>query len=290
MKKRVLLAVVVMVAAAVAVQAQDGELHGSIDVTYQSKYIWRGIDVFNDKSAFQGTVDLDLYGTGFGVSAQSHMANSGEAGPPIPGGSTFGMVNNERWDFTLYYQQRLFGDAPYAINHRIGYVYYTYPELDMRDFDLQELHSIFSFPNLLPIEGLVPTYVLVKLWPNSTNSWLGSPAHTLSGALGQRNGTASGFAHVFMLDYGIPMPSMLTSQPEQILRLHAEAIYNDGVHPAGANVDHDWSNAVFGIDTDIDLGNNMTLTPGLYHQVTLDKSINSDGDETWATLGLKYKF
>ena len=86
------------------------------------------------------------------------------------------------------------------------------------------------------------------------------------------------------------MPSMLPSQPEQVLRLHAEAIYNDGVHPAGANVDQDWSNAVFGIDTDIDLGNNMTLTPGLYHQVTMDKSINGDKDETWATLGLKYKF
>jgi hypothetical protein len=200
------------------------------------------------------------------------------------------MVNTERWDFNLYYQQRLFGDAAYAINHRVGWMYYTYPELDMRDMDLQELHSIFSFPNLLPVEGLVPTYVLVKLWPNSTNSWLGSPAHVLSGALGQRNGTASGWAHIFMLDYGIPMPGMFPSQPEQVLRLHSEVVFNDGVHPAGANVDHDWSNAVLGVDTDIDLGNNMTLTPGLYHQITMDDSINGDEDETWVTMGLKYKF
>ncbi len=285
MKKRMLLAVVVMLAAAGFVQAQDGELHGYIDLTYQSKYVWRGIDVFNDKSAFQPTVDLDLYGTGFGVNAQGHMANSGEAGPPLPDGGDLGMVNSERWDITLYYQQRLFGDAPYAINHRLGWVNYTYPELDSRDLDLQELHSIFSFPNLLPVEGLVPTYVLVKLWPNSTNSWLGSPTHALAA-----RGTASGWAHIFMLDYGIPMPSMLPSQPEQVLKLHAEAVYNDGVHPAGANVDQDWSNAVFGACTDIDLGNNMTLTPGVYHQVTMDKSINGDKDETWATLGLKYKF
>lgn len=279
MKKRVLLAVVVVATAAGFVQAQDG-LHGVIDLTYQSKYIWRGFDVYNDKSAFQPTVDLDLYGTGFGVSVQGHMANAAENGP---GG--LGTVNLERWDTTLYYSQRLFGDNWYAINNRVAWVYYTYPEQNSADFDLQELQSAFSFPNLLPIEGLVPTYVLVKLWPSSTNSRVGSPAHAVAA-----NGTASGFAHIFALDYAIPMPGMLPSQPEQVLRLHAEAVYNDGVHPLGGNVDQDWSNAVFGVDTDIDLGHSMTLTPGLYHQITMDDSVNADEDETWVTLSLKYKF
>lgn len=281
MNKRLLLAVIVMVATAGFVQAQDSELHGVIDLTYQSKYVWRGIDVYNDKSAFQPTVDLDLYGTGFGISVQGHMANSG-GGAPTGSPPTLGMVNSERWDTTLYYQQHLFGDESYAINHRLGWVYYTYPEQDTRDYDLQELHSIFSFPNLLPVEGLVPTYVLVKLYPTSHSSLIGAPSAV--------RGTSSGFAHIFMLDYGIPMPSMMPSQPEQILRIHTEAVYNDGVHPGGANVDQDWSNAVFGVDTDFDLGNNMTLTPGLYHQVTMDSSINGDKDETWATLSLKYKF
>ena len=275
MDKRVLLAVIVMVATAGFVQAQDSELHGVIDLTYQSKYVWRGFDIFGDKSAFQPTVDLDLYGTGFGVSAQGHMANSSEFEQSGPG------VAGKRWDYTLYYQQRLFGDESYAINHRLGWVYYNYPQTDEADYDLQELHSIFSFPNLLPVEGLVPTYILVKLYPHSADSLTGSAASP---------GTSSGWAHIFMLDYGIPMPAMMPSQPEQILRIHAEAVYNDGVHPGGGNADQDWSNAVFGIDTDFDLGNNMTLTPGLYHQVTMDKSVNSDKDETWGTLSLKYKF
>ena len=62
MKQRVLLAVVVVLAAGI-VQAQDAGLHGVLDLTYQSKYIWRGFDLFGDKSAIQPSIDLDLYGT-----------------------------------------------------------------------------------------------------------------------------------------------------------------------------------------------------------------------------------
>jgi hypothetical protein len=95
-----------------------------------------------------------------------------------------------------------------------------------------------------------------------------------------------------MLDYGLAVPGLTSETPEQILNLHTELIYNDGVDPRanGPGVDHDWSNIVFGISTDFDLGNNLTFTPGVYHQVTMDKSVNPDKDETWATLSMKYAF
>jgi len=88
-------------------------------------------------------------------------------------------------------------------------------------------------------------------------------------------------------------------EPEQVLRLHAEAVFNDGVDPRGIGVDHDWTNAVFGIATDFELAENVKLTPGLYYQVTMDESIQSgppgtgqdhDQDETWVTLGMSYSF
>ena len=85
MKQKVLLAAIVLLATTALVQAQ-GELHGSFDLTYQSKYLWRGIDVYGDKSAIQPTVMLDLYGTGFGVSVQGHRANAG------------GFETSERWE------------------------------------------------------------------------------------------------------------------------------------------------------------------------------------------------
>jgi hypothetical protein len=271
MKKGILLVAAILLSTVGFVQAQEGELHGVIDLTYQSKYIWRGFDIYGDKSAIQPAVDLDLYGSGFGISAVGHRANSS------------GFENTERWDYSLYYGNKLFEAESYTTDYRISWVYYNYPELSSHtsnSVDLQELNAVLSWPNILAVKGLVPSYVLVKLWPSNSNSIVGC-----RGA-----GTASGFAHIFMLDYGMPVEGLTPNVPEQILNLHAEAIYNDGVGPGGQNVDHDWSNAVFGVSTDFDLGDNLTFTPGLYHQVTMDKSVNNDKDETWVSLSMKYTF
>jgi len=284
MKQIVLLAAIVLMAATVPVQAQD-ELHGAVELTYQSKYLWRGIDVYGDKSAIQPSVILDLYGTGFGVSVMGHRANSS------------GYETTERWDYTLFYKNVLFGDESYATQYMLGWRYFHFPDAPLDgmpsgasgDIDLQEIHAVMSWPQILPVEGLVPTYVLVKLWPAESGSFVGSQAIALpSGAV--TSGTASGFAHIFMLDYSLPVEGFLPDVPEQVLRLHSEVVFNDGVDPRGIGVDHDWSNAVFGVATDFELAENVTLTPGIYHQVTMDKTINDDKDETWFTLGVKYAF
>jgi len=274
MKKEILIGVVILLAAVSTGYAQEGELHGSVDVTYQSKYLWRGIDVYDDKSAIQPSVMLDLYGTGFGVSLEGHRANSS------------GFESTERWDFTLFYKNALFADESYATQYMIGWRYFYFPDAPLGaapglSIDLQEIHAVLSWPQILQVEGLVPTYVLVKLWPSESDSFVGSKGPP---------GTASGFAHIFMLDYGLPLENLLPEVPEQVLRLHSEIVYNDGVDPRGIGVDHDWTNVVFGVATDFELAENVTLTPGIYYQVTMDKSINDDQDETWATVGVKYEF
>jgi len=271
MKQKVLLAAIVLLAATALVQAQD-ELHGSVEVTYLSKYIWRGIDIYGDKSAIQPSVNLDLYGTGFGISAMGHRANSSE------------YEDGERWDYTLFYKNAFFGGESYATQYMLGWVYYNFPDMKNDTADLQEIHAVLSWPEILPVEGLVPTYVLVKLWPSYSDSLCGSGSGTV--------GTASGFAHIFMLDYALPIEGFLPDVPEQVFRLHSEIVFNDGVdpRPMSTGVDHDWSNAVFGIATDFELTENVIVTPAVYHQVTMDKSVNDDQDETWATLGLKYVF
>ena len=76
MKKVILIAAVCLFAAAGLAQAEVGELHGVIDLTFQSKYIWRGFDVYGDKSAIQPSNDLDLFGSGFGLNITGHRANS----------------------------------------------------------------------------------------------------------------------------------------------------------------------------------------------------------------------
>jgi hypothetical protein len=267
MNKRILGIAVVLVAAGSLAQAQapDSDLHGYVDLTWSGKYVWRGFDIYNDKSAIHPSVDLNLFGTGLGVNVTGHRANAS------------GFEKGERWDYNLYYMNNLLDGN---VQYRLGYVYYNFPDRPSSEADLQELHAILSLPKICPV-GVVPSYVLVKLWPSKSGSLVGAP---------RSDGTASGFAHIFMLDYAWTVGGILPNTPEQVLNLHAEAVWNDGVGPGGQNVDHDWSNAVFGISTNVDLAQNVILTPGIYHQVTMDTSVNDDKDETWVSLGLKYQF
>jgi hypothetical protein len=277
-KKGILLVVVVFLGAVGLCQAATGELHGTIDATYTSKYIWRGFNVFGQQSAIHPGVDLDLYGTGFGVSALGHRANAS------------GYEMNERWDYSLYYGNKLWETECYATNYRLSYVYYNYPDRSSHStstvgatMDLQELNGAFTWPNLLGVKGLVPGYVLVKLWPSNSDSIVGHKSTS--------GGTASGFAHIFMLDYGWAMPAVVPNTAEQVLNLHGEAVYNDGVSPNCAkDVDHDWSHALFGVSTDFPVCKDLTFTPGVYYQVTMDHSVNNEKDITWARASLTYKF
>jgi len=274
MGRKSLVTAVFLLAMVGIVQAQNSELHGSVDLTYQSKYVWRGFDVYNDKSAVQPSLDLDLFGTGLGVNVMGHRANSS------------GYENAERWDYTLYYQNGLFQDEAYAMMYRLGWVYYNYPDLSSSQADLQEIHTVLSFPKLIPC-GIVPSYILVKLWPTSSGSLVAKNVDLTTGL--PSKGTASGWAHIFMLDYPLRVGGILPDTPEQVFNLHTELVFNDGVGPAGQDVDSDWSNLVFGVSTGIDLSKELVLTPGVYHQISMDSSVD-DQNETWATLSLTYKF
>ena len=276
-KQGILLAAVVLFCAMDFAQAQDSELHGSVDFTYQSKYVWRGFDIYNDKSAMQPSIDLDLFGTGLGVNVMGHRANSS------------GHENGERWDYTLYYQNGLFMEEDYALMYRLGWVNYNYPDQPtggknvpgLQNASVQEMHAVLSLPKICPT-GIVPSYVLVKLWPSESDSF--------SGAKSPLGGTASGWAHIFMLDYPLVVGGILPDTPEQVFNLHTEVVFNDGVGPAGQNVDQDWSNAVFGVSTGINLSDDLVLTPGVYYQITMEDTVNDDKDELWTTLSMTYKF
>jgi len=286
MERKILVTAVFLLAVVGIAQAQDSELHGSVDLTYQSKYVWRGFDVYGDKSAVQPSLDLDLFGTGLGVNVMGHRANSS------------GYENAERWDYTLYYQNGLFQDQAYAMMYRLGWVYYNYPDLRSSQADLQEMHTVLSFPKMIPC-GIVPSYVLVKLWPNSSGSLVaknfdlaGEPVYNPMAGMyvpPSSKGTASGWAHIFMLDYPLKVGGILPETPEQVFNLHTELVFNDGVGPAGQDVDSDWSNVVFGVSTGFKLSEELVLTPGVYHQISMEKTVD-DQNETWATLSLTYKF
>ncbi len=287
MKSRILTIAVIFLALgclsyAAEQQKPQPALHGWVDATFTSKYVWRGFTVYGEQSAIHPSIDLSLFDTGFGLNVTGHRANSS------------GYELGERWDYSLYYLGNLFKDESYQTIYRLAYVYYNFPDMrsyGRESFDLQELQAYLAWPNILNVKGLVPAYCLVKLWPSNSGSFVGANSKLLPQTpMGlESGGTASGFAHIFMLDYGLPVTCPITGV-ERTLNLHSEVVYNDGVGPDGANVDHDWSNAVFGVSTDVNLAENLVFTPGIFLQVTMDDSVNNNKDETWASLGMKYKF
>jgi hypothetical protein len=248
--------------------ASDGKLHATFAGTYLSKFIWRGFDLYNGHGAIQPSVDVDLWGTGFGISTYYSKPISGEP-------------SDEAWiPSTVYYHNGLFKDEIYAINYVFGFSYFNYPGTSWRNFDMYEAFGRFCFPKLFPF-GIVPSYTFVYDTPASSNSM-------------QVNG--AGFAHVFGLAYDWALPAILPDTTEQIIHLTWETVYNDGVGPGnpakpefGRKVDHDWSHQVFGISTDIPIVKNLFFVPAFYYQNSWDSSVNQQ-DETWVSLALKYSF
>lgn len=283
MKKGILLTAVVLLSTAGFAQAQD-ELSGTVDLTYLSKYIWRGFALYDNQSAIQPSIDLDLYGTGLGLNVLWSRANSS------------GFENTEWVNLTLSYSSSCFEYETYATDYTVGWMYYNYPDQPTggsnfltssarraQNSDLQEFFASFSWPEISP-EGVVPSYTIIKMWVSESDSEMNRYLRSLgSDGLG-------GYLHILGLSYDLPVEDLLPDFPEQILHLSAAMVYNDGVNAFRAyDVDHDWTHAVLGVSTDFDLGNDLTFTPGVYYQKAFEHT-NAFNDQTWCSLSVKYAF
>jgi hypothetical protein len=272
MKKGILLLAIVMSLTTVAAYAQDGELHGTIDLTYASRFIWRGYDATagghsGNHSAFQPSIDLDLFGTGFGLNVWSSRINKS------------GFENDEWLTFTPYYKGMAFADEAYATAYKVGYTYFSYPDESRQGSNpgngaAQEIFAGFAWPRLFGDSGLVPSYAAFAYWPSEDQA---------------ANRDNAGWAHVFALDYDVMVPSLLGDGGEQAIHLKAWTVYNDGVGPAGKAADHDFSHGTLGATTDFPLSDSVTFIPGIYYQSSWDDSINTS-DEYWWTFSVKYDF
>ena len=74
---------------------------------------------------------------------------------------------------------------------------------------------------------------------------------------------------------------------DQVVNLSVNAVYNAGTY--GKAVDHDWSHIVWGASTAIPVAQNLTFTPGIYYQTSMEDSVNKS-DEYWTSLSLTYTF
>ena len=253
MKKAILAAAAFLLSLGPAAFAQDKDLGITLDLTYTSKWLSKGIEAYGQQGGLFKTIDFDFWGTGFGTKVTHRSATSS------------GYVNAQRFDYRPYFKSILFEGTPHQMNYNISAGYENYARAGRSTSNTTwEWIFAFSWPNLLP-NKLVPSYIAHYEYPAGCN---------------QARRGVTGWVHRFILGYDLECEDLPSP-----LHLSSEVAYNDGL---GGRV-HDWSYATFGVSTKVDIAKNMAFVPGVYHQLSMDDSI-CKRDVTYAMLSLKYKF
>ena len=232
----------------------EKQLGVTFDLTYVSKWLSKGAEAYGSRGAFFETVDVDLYGSGFGVQVTHRSATAS------------GYVNGSRIDYRPYYKNKLFADSKYVMNYNISVGYEHYYKLKPANANTTwEWNFAFSWPKIIG-HGFTPKYVAFYEYPANGN---------------RKFRNKVGWAHLFEMGY-----DMKVEQLPKPLYLSAGIVYNDGL----GNVPSDWSYLTLGIGTSFNITENLSFHPSLFHQITLDRSICKHKDVTYCQLSMKYKF
>ncbi len=229
----------------------------TLDATWVSKYIWHGQDLYDDHAAFQPSINLDLFGTGFSANVWSSTACSS------------GFVRDAELDYSVAYSNILFGDSLFETDYEVGWVYYDYYNQSSENADSQEIDGSFSWPNILPL-GIVPHYTLSYLYCARGDQ---NPAALLK---------MEGFLHTFGATYDFNAPKI-----DLPLTFLWDISYNDG--QGGADFHHEWAYMTWGLSSYIKLGPDEGFTPAIYYQTSMDDSVNEE-DELWCSFSYTLKF
>ena len=267
MKRALVVAFLTLVVSAGAMAMDDLACLASnaditLDATYVTKYLWRGYDLYDDKAAFQPSINVDLNnGWYFGVWYS------------VAGAS--GAVDAEEFDYYVGYANSFCLAQQYQVDYSIDYLYYDYPDApSIRNHvsnDTQEVNIDLAMPNLFAC-GLTPRYEYAYLWAGR------------GGNMSSLGGDGHGFVHTIGLQYDLVTCGFLPCNDTQVFNITWDVVYNDGAY----NADHDWSHQTFGISTPIQVGCG-TLTPALYYQDSWDDSVNKE-EELYAGVSYTFNF
>lgn len=266
MKKMMLVALLLV--ASGAAWAAEGKLGTEVDLAWASKFIWRGLDVGDNKAAFQPSVNFDLWGSGFSTKVWgTWLGGPTNGGEPNPGEGQW-EAPTEKYEYSLTYANAFNKGDTMQVDYSLTYTYADYYTTSSEDFDYQDLAATIALPK---IHGcFVPHYTLAYSWsgrPGPTTGWL--------------NSGSEGFVHIVGTDYNFKVSDLP-------MTLSANAIFNDGTY--GEGVDHDWAAIVWGLSTSMKCPfTGAKVTPGIYYQTSMDDSVN-ENDELWTTLSYKFSF
>mgnify|MGYP006287485325 CR=1 FL=1 len=251
MKKGFLLGVICTLCFGAVVIAEEGELSASFDFSYHTRWLSKGALGYGQQGAFFKTVDVDLYGTGFGAKVTHRNATSS------------GYVDKQRFDYRPYYAGSFAEGTAHETHFNIsaGYEHYTDIDREMANTTWEWILAC-SWPNILP-GGVVPSYIAHYEYPAGSDTAFNH---------------ITGWVHRLRLSKQVVNPEL-----PKPLNLIGEVAYTDGLGGAA----HDWSYAMFGVNTRIDIRKNWYFVPGVYHQISMDDSVNKNDSLTYGIFSLK---
>lgn len=257
MKKMVVLMLCTMAASAVA-----QEWTTTVDLSYTSRYIWRGYDILDNAGAFQPSIDF-AHSSGLGASVWMSY--------PERGGWTNDLsdsrVNLTEYDYTVYYKGKALADNCWETNYKIGWRYYDYIDTYTKAMDKQEVFVEAEMPKLTG-NAVIPHVAVYQVWPSRSDSDIDD---------------ASGTIYVMGFNYLLPTEEQLPNLP---LTFSWDLVFNDGASYS----DHDWSHMVWGLKSQMTCPmTGAKIVPGVYFQNSFEDTVNTS-DEFWATVSYSLTF
>lgn len=261
-KALVLLLLCGLVPAASAVDFGGTEIDVTADVTFMSRYIWRGYNLMGSSPVWQPSVDFDL-GGGLGFEIWAAYANNA------------GHVNATEYNYTLYYGGSVLEGDAWKTDYTAGYRYFHYVDSPQRGGQdasgnvspahAQELFLELEMPQLVG-GGVTPRIDTYYIWQSRS---------------GARAGNDFGYAWFFVpgFDYNFTVPDM----PELPMTFSWDITYATGYDNS-----QEWTHMTWGLASEMDCPmTNGKIVPQLYFQNTFDRTMNNTSRD-YLYCGLSY--
>lgn len=226
------------------------------EVSYVSRYMFRGFDTLDDEGAIQPSLTVNVGESGLWVNFWGSFG--------LDGGLAFDETKREDLD-ELDWSVGYDFDIVENLSASAGYTLFQFPNVGSREANINEFFLGFAYSGL-PVElGM--------------NFYYDFPVET--------EGPGRGFLYELTASHTVEVPCLVDSSKKQPFDLEVLVGANDGVYDVdtgGFALTH----VQFGVATSIDC-KYFEVVPAFYYQISTNKAVN-DEDEAWVSVGLSKSF
>ena len=205
-------------------------------------------------------LDLNLFDTNFGFHLSDFIANDS------------GYVNKEVLYIAPFYSNIIFPGTRYQWYYKLMFMQKHYYRNDT--FSPQDTYE-YSFLSTMPS-------LLGKGIGWNLRVQYETPAH---GGDSYYNRDYAGWYYKTGIDYKMQLPA-INEEPTK-LRLFWDIAYRDNL--GGSQYDSDWTHTTWGVSTDFQITEDLSINPIIQFQKTMDTMVEPE-DTLFANIFLRYRF